>query len=154
MTASWRVGTLVWGGVLEEREGTDWVADYVAALALKHRLPVYCDATPTNLNVASQIARRHPKVQVHTLSSVEFASACSLLHTEVMAATFRHTAQKDLDDAVAVAAKRPLGDGGWAWGRRVSTGYIHPLVSVSVGLKGFDMLPAQRITRVLTATPV
>lgn len=153
VTATWRAGALTWGGVLKEAEGMNWVAPYAAALATKHRLPVWHDSTPNNNAVASLIARDHRNVTTHATTAVEFASACALLHSEVMGQTFRHSRQPDLDSAVAVASKRTLVDGGWAWGRKASSGNIAPLVSISVGLKAFDSLPAQRITRVISAKP-
>lgn len=151
VTATWRDGPISWGGVLREDPGMDWVPAYVASVARRARVPIWHDSTPNNSAVASQIHRALPGVDVHACTALEYASGCALLHSEVLAGTFRHTRQAPLDGAVAVAAKRPLLDGGWAWGRKASTGYIHPLVGVSVGLRAFDSLPAQRMTRVMTA---
>lgn len=151
VTATWRDGPLTWGGVLEEAEGMAWVAPYVASVARRARLPVWHDSTPNNSAVASQIARALPGVAVHACTALEYASGCALLHSEVTAGTFRHSRQPALDAAVGVAAKRPLLDGGWAWGRKASTGYIHPLVALSVGLRAFDTLPQPRMTKVLSA---
>ena len=45
--------------------------------------------------------------------------------------TLRHRGQADLDDALAIAVTRDVGDGGKAWGRRKSAGDISPVVAVT-----------------------
>jgi len=45
-----------------------------------------------------------------------------------------------LDDAVELAATKPLGDG-WKWSRRISAGSIAPLVAATNALWGLEHLP-------------
>jgi hypothetical protein len=71
----------------------------------------------------------------------DYAVACSDLLAAVVAGTLRHTPHDALDEAVAVAVKRPFGDGGWGWGRRTSGGSIAALVAASVALWGYDHCP-------------
>jgi hypothetical protein len=55
--------------------------------------------------------------------------------------TLHHFNDPDLDDAVKVATKRSLGDGGFGWSRAKSADHITELVAATVALKGFDLLP-------------
>jgi hypothetical protein len=52
-----------------------------------------------------------------------------------------HLNDPDLDAAAGVATKRQLGDGGFGWGRRGSSGSIAELVAASIALRAFDTLP-------------
>ncbi len=49
----------------------------------------------------------------------------------------RHLGQPELVAALSGAAKRDLGDGAWAWGRRVSSANIAPLVAATLAVRGF-----------------
>ena len=48
-----------------------------------------------------------------------------------------HGPQPELEQAVAAAKHRPLGDGSFAFGRKVSTADITPLVAVTLALWGY-----------------
>jgi hypothetical protein len=58
---------------------------------------------------------------------------------------YRHGPQPDLLDAVKVAKKRPCGDGGSAFGRRVSGADISPIVTVSLALWAADLVTSDQI---------
>ena len=58
------------------------------------------------------------------------AAACGQLADAVTQGTIRHIGQATLVDAIRGAKVRPLGDA-WAWGRRVSSVDISPLVAVT-----------------------
>ena len=66
----------------------------------------------------------------------EIAQAAEGFYDLVMQGGLRHCATGTLDDAVAGAGKRPVGDG-WAWGRRRSTADVSPLVAASLAVWGY-----------------
>lgn len=139
--------------VIREDAGTRWAAAFIGNLAAKYRMPVgYDTAGIDTLAVADEIARQFKgRVTLQGLTTIDFTVACAVLSSEVLGGRLRHFRQQALDESIAVASRRPVRDGGWAWGRLKSSGHIHPLVAMTVALKMHDDLPAQRSTRVLTA---
>lgn len=154
VVAVWRdsVGVAM-AEVIREDAGTAWAPDFIGNLAIKYRTPVgYDTAGIDTLAVADEIARRFKgRVPMQGLTTIDFTVACAVLSNEVLAGNFRHFRQQALDESISVASRRPIRDGGWAWGRLKSSGHIHPLVAMTVALKMHDDLPQQRITTVLTA---
>lgn len=152
VAAVWRDQGLVMAEILRDDPGSGWAAEYVAALARKYRVPVgYDTAGVHTLTVADELARNHRGVKLRGLTTVEFATSCASLAAVVLGRTFRHSRQPALDSAVACASRRPILDGGWGWGRKVSTGSITGLVAVTVALRMADDLPRKRSMRVITA---
>lgn len=128
--------------------------DALAALAKALHSPVgYDTAGAQTLAVADELKRRHPGVQHAPLTTMQYATACASLAAEVMGGRLRHARQPALDNAVEVASRRPIGDGGYGWGRKASAGNIAPLVAGTVALRTYDDMPRARITRPLAASP-
>lgn len=69
---------------------------------------------------------------VITAAARDVAAAAAGLVDAVNEATLRHGPQPELDAAVAGCRKRPLGDGGFAFGRRASDVDVTPLVAVAL----------------------
>lgn len=153
VTVSWRDAQgLPWVEVARESLSSDWVADYVSGVARRFKAPVVYDtAGIATLAVADQIARKYPWVKLHGLSTQEFATSCAVFAGAVIDGNLRHPNQATLNKSVQVASRRPILDGGWAWGRKVSSGSIASLVAATAALWAYDHLPAERISRVLTA---
>jgi len=64
------------------------------------------------------------------------------LHTyAVQSGSIWHIGQPELDEAIASATKRPLGDA-WAWSRKNATTDISPLVAVTLATFGLANRPA------------
>lgn len=142
--------------VLEDRPGASWVAPWLAKHARDRRVPGvgYDTAGTETLAVADELARlTRGRVQTRGLTTREFAAACSALAGAVTDGRLQHARQRSLDDAVRVATRRPILDGGWAWGRRGSQGSIAALVAATVALRVYDDLPPAPIRDVLTARP-
>jgi len=72
--------------------------------------------------------------EVVELGAQDMALACGGLQRAVADAGVWHLGDPVLATALLVAARRPLGDGGWAWARRRSDGDITPLVAVTGAL--------------------
>ena len=115
--------------LIDHRPGTSWVADRVIELQRKYRAPIVADpAGPAGGIVADVAARRARIVQV---SMGKYAAACGSFYDAVIDGQVVHIGQAPLDDAVAAASRRPMGDA-WAWGRKASATGISPLVSATL----------------------
>lgn len=88
---------------------------------------------------------------VHTLSTRELATACAIMLDRIDGRTVAHRGEQLLDDAVAGAGKRNVGDG-WVWSRRSSAVHVAPLIAASVALHGHThRAPAPARPRVYAA---
>jgi phage terminase large subunit-like protein len=115
--------------VIEYRRGTAWADQAIKAWARTHPgCPIVADAL-----AAGTIADRLELagVDVMRTGAGQMARACADLLDQVGNRTLRHRGQGLLDDTLAGAGRRPLGDG-WAWSRRMSPGDISPLVAVTL----------------------
>jgi hypothetical protein len=63
------------------------------------------------------------------------AGACGQFYDGVMDAWLHHIDQPQLNVALSVARKRPLGDA-WAWNRKNAASDITPLVAATLALWG------------------
>ncbi len=92
------------------------------------RVPVVADS----LVAASVVAElRRARVTVDPIGAGDHARGCGVFVDRLTAGTLTHRAQAVLDDAIAGAARRPLGDA-WLWSRRHSAVDISPLVAVTL----------------------
>ncbi len=127
--------------IIDTHPGTAWLADRLRELHTTWRpSAVGYDRSGPAVAVADDLARGGMTLQPTTAG--EYAAACQAFLSGVESGGVEHRGQAVLDDAVAAAATRPLGDGGWAWGRRTSTGSIAPLVAATVGAWVYDHRPA------------
>jgi hypothetical protein len=115
--------------VVDYRRGTGWLEDAVRGWRRAH---------PAGLIVADALAAgamadrlEAAGVEVMRTGGAQLARACADLVDQVSAATIGHRAQALLDDTIAAAGRRILGDG-WAWSRRNSDTDICPLVAVTL----------------------
>lgn len=143
VVAAWRARGRAHLLVLDARRGTSWIDSVVLPLARKRRLAIGYDAHGAALDVADRLARAHPRPTLRGLSTAEYVSACAALAATVVDGNARHARQPDLDEAVANAARRRIGDGGWGWGRRASSGPIAALVAATVALRVYDDMPTR-----------
>ena len=108
------------------------VAELAAAVkrarAAYRSVPIVADS----LVAASVVAElRRARVGVDPIGAGDHARACGLFVDRLTAGTITHRAQAALDDAIAGARRRPLGDA-WLWSRRHSAVDISPLVAVTL----------------------
>lgn len=150
---AWRDGDLRRVEVVDSRPGTSWVVDRLLELARSRRSPVCYDAAGPALDVADDLARAKHRPRLVPLSTADYAGACSLFYGRVVDGRLRHARQPVLDSAVDAAGRRNLGDGRWAWGRRLSAGQIDPLVAVTVALHHAEAMRPTTRTRIVV-TPV
>jgi len=123
----------------EQRKGVDWVIPWVRTRATRNRLHgVVAD------ELSGLVEKRRDRhyligtdIQV-TLAGAEgrdMAVACARFFDGVMDGTVHHTDQPQVNVALSVARKRPLGSG-WAWNRKDAASDITPLVAETLALWG------------------
>lgn len=116
-------------------EGTSWVATRLQELRDKHGpVAVVVDEK----GPAGQLipTLRNAGIEATSPTLRDVAHAAGMFHAEVMgdAPTLRHYGQAELDDAVAAAVKRPLGEA-WTWARKGIVD-ISPLEAVTLACWG------------------
>lgn len=130
--------------VIEHHHGTDWVVPRLVELRGRHDL--VCDVVLDPAGPAGSLLPdlRNAGFDPVLMSARDQVQACGALYGKAKAnqgATppggFRHIDQKALNDALAGAAKRDLGDA-WAYRRKNSTVDIAPLVAVTGALWGLE----------------
>lgn len=119
--------------VVENREGVGWVHERCLELTRRHRAQLAIDGGTTAAGsfVAGLEAEGVPVVNVKMR---EYAHACGLFVDAITAGIIAHPADPELSDAVAVAAKRTLGDA-WAWQRRATVN-LCPLIAATLAHYG------------------
>jgi len=130
------------------RRGTGWVVDRCADLVKRYKGAVFAiDGTgpPASLIPAAQDAG----LQLMVMATRDVMKACGLFVDAVAEGTLRHRGQRLLNTAVAGARPRPLGDGGFAFGRAKSDGDISPLNAAAFAhwaavTNGYDLLSSVR----------
>jgi hypothetical protein len=115
--------------ILAYRRGAAWLEADIRAWHKTH---------PAALIVADSLAAgtiadrlEAAGVDVLQTGAAQMARACADLVDQVAARSIGHRAQAVLDDTMAAAGRRILGDG-WAWSRRHSDVDISPLVAVTL----------------------
>lgn len=136
-------GARVGGGylveVIESRPGTRWVPEFVAEVYQRN------GGEGVAVDPGSAAGALIPDLEalgvpVLTMSGRQHAQACGALVDRVPTGEVFHLGQPELDDAVADAKARPLGDA-WLWDRRRSDSQIHPLVAVTLAFGALLALP-------------
>ncbi len=135
---------------VETRKNTDWIAPFLKERSEKNRLH---SVVVDELTGLAEVRRgRHFLVGTDisvTLAASEgrdMAIACAKFFDGVMDGTLHHNQQIQLDVALSVARKRPLG-AGWAWNRKDATSDITPVVASTLALWGAQKDDVERPTR-------
>lgn len=119
--------------VVDHRKGTGWVPHFLSGV-VKRQAPA-----GVGTDKGSAAGALIPGVNealslpVTEWSGRDYANACGVFFDVVMDGKLRHPGSPELDEAVASAVKRPLGES-WAWARQASD--ISPLVAATLALWG------------------
>ena len=127
--AGWRADGLLHGEVIERAPGTGWVVTAAQELTEHWGVPIALDPRSPAGGLVESL--KEAGVDVVEVGDGEMPRACAALQEKVLDGTFRHLGQKPLDDAVAGAQIRPVGDA-WRWSRTSSRVDISPLVAVTI----------------------
>jgi hypothetical protein len=149
---AWHHGTVPALDVIDARPGTAWLVERIEQLAQRWGCAtVGFDPVGPAVDIADQL-RRRGVVEPVPITTADYAAACAGLLAAVDGSQLLHRGTPALDDAVAAAARRDLGDR-WVWSRRNSAGSIAGLVACTVALWQLDHRPPPAAAPVIVATP-
>ncbi|MFI7707615.1 hypothetical protein [Nonomuraea sp. NPDC049480] len=134
--------------VVDHRPGTDWVVDRLVqlverwdpvAVGLDVKGPAGSLLDPLKkAGITPPEDPEKPQRGDLAIPAVQdVAASCGQMADAVRQGTLRHIGQELLETAVRGVKTRPLGEA-WAWGRRVSTVDISPLVSGTVARWAYE----------------
>ena len=137
------VELLAVGEAADTAAAVEWLVERAG-----RRIPVVIDSASPAASMIPALEAR--KVQVVSGTAPGMAKACGGFFDAVIGDRLTHADQKQLNDAVAGAQKRPIGvAGGWGWDRRDPSVNIAPLVSVTLAHFGAVAgVGAKSLTRV------
>ena len=137
------VELLAVGEAADTAAAVEWLVERAG-----RRIPVVIDSASPAASMIPALEAR--KVQVVSGTAPGMAKACGGFFDAVVGDRLTHADQKQLNDAVAGAQKRPIGvAGGWGWDRRDPSVNIAPLVSVTLAHFGAVAgVGAKSLTRV------
>lgn len=134
----------------DHRRGTDWVAHWVKDRAAKNRLhSVVVDELSGLVETRRErhyLIGTDVEVTLAASEGRDMAIASAKFYDAVLGASLRHTDQPQVNVALSVARKRPLG-AGWAWNRKDATSDITPVVALTLALWGAQNDNVKRPTR-------
>lgn len=118
-------------GALTRRPGVGWIVPELKRLQEQYGCPVVVDGKGpiADLIPAMQAAN----IDLTVLGTPDILDAWAGIYDRVQDGTLGHPAQADLDNAVAVAAKRDV-NGRWTWARKTSLADISTLEAVTNAL--------------------
>ena len=136
--------------VVKYGAGSAWVLDELKRLTEKHHAPGVIDrAGPSTEVYDAAILAGVPLLPID-LRGV--SGACSALLSGIVnidedrvkhPPVWLHRQHTALNDAADVAARRSVSDGGWVWGRRVSSGSVAALEAATLSSWGVLNLPEE-----------
>jgi hypothetical protein len=124
-------GDLVHVKPLQHGPGTDWVVARVVELQKRHQVHVVVDTRGPAAWLIPHLDRAGVKLRPADTNDV--LDACAGIVDIVRDHRLRHANYPELNDAVAGAVKRTVGER-WAWGRRVSTTDISTLEAATLAV--------------------
>jgi hypothetical protein len=115
--------------IVESDVGTAWVIHRAKDLCSRYHAALAVDpASPAGALIGDLT---NAGVRVFELGGQDFVKACGSFFDAVADTKIRIRSDGRLDQAVAGAKRRPVGDA-WAWARKTSTVDITPLVAVTL----------------------
>jgi hypothetical protein len=151
IAAAWRVDGIAYVEVVDHRQGVDWLGSRLVELAKRYRVPIAHDTIGAALAEAEWLQRQRPRPRLSPMTLRDVGTGCQVFMKELQGGRLRHFDQNSLNSAAAIAAKRPLSENSWAWGRRLSAGDITPLVASTLALRAFDAVKAPQRMQIVTA---
>jgi hypothetical protein len=126
---------------VEHRADATWLLERVPELVAKHRpVALGADRRGEARSITDKLRLRTPPVDVDELDTVDYVTACGSFLTDVTAAGLAHDDAGPLNDAVAGARPRRVGDA-WVWDPLLSTSSQAPLRAATIALWLFDHPP-------------
>ena len=120
----------------DHRAGVSWIVPRLLELKAAHR-PCAVVIDPRGPAAGLIIEAENAGIEVTKLGATDVAQAFAQVYTAVADRTLVHLGQLELRAALAGAARRPLGDGAYAWARKSAAVDISPLVAVTSAVWGY-----------------
>ena len=141
--AGWRPDGLLHVELADHRPGTSWAVPRLVEMNARHDpLGVVVDEAGHESAIIKDLeAAGVPVIKAGTRGVTQAYAEFTEDATD--SKRLRHRNQADLNDALAVAVPRDVGDGGQAWGRRKSAGDISPVVAVTNAAWGLRLKTAE-----------
>jgi phage terminase large subunit-like protein len=134
--AGWTMDGNPFVDVIDSRGGEpEWSIARLVDLNSRHNpRAIVVDA----VSAASSLidALRQAGLTITVTSARDMAAACGQFYDSVVSGQLRHLEQPALNSALALARRRRIGDGGWAWSRKDSDVDITPLTTATLALFG------------------
>lgn len=120
----------------EHRSGTGWIVSWVAGRLERNAIrAVVMDALSPATSLLEEFAKKG--IRVTTTTGIQYANACGNFYDGVMDATFKHTDQPQVNVALSVVGKRPMGtSGAWVWNKKTTDADITPVDAETLALWG------------------
>jgi hypothetical protein len=142
--------------LVDHRSGTSWLVPRLLELVERHDpVAVVVDgASPAATEIeALKLAglkvrsKEHPSGRLVVLGPADQSKACGLLFDAIAgdSPSAWHRGDPILLTALTGAARRDIGDGGWAFGRKRSDVDICPIVAIAEAHYGLATAPAARV---------
>lgn len=127
-----------WVHTIDNRKGTAWVAMRLKNLVDTHGAAgVIIDSAGPAAAFLPELKRLKVR-RVQVISTRDVVQAVGGFYDAAMAGTLAHNDAPVLNEALASAKKRPLGDA-WAWDRKDNATDITPLVAVTFAAYGLSL---------------
>ena len=139
----WDAGTIVEGADLtgavnlnavDRRPGTAWIVAEAKRIQTTHGIAVVIDEKCPDATLVP--ALKDAGVDVTVMKLANYVDACSEVVNRLREGTVTHQRTPELDDAVAVAAWREVGDGQRVFGRKKSAGPVDMLEAATAAMYG------------------
>lgn len=133
--------------VLEHGPGTHWVVKRAVELqasmkpvawALDDKSPAGTLIQPLERAGIKRQSKEPRRGELWIPSLAELTASCGQFADGVRQADVVHLGQPELAAAIVGARTRPIGDGAWAWGRKLGAPDITPLVSATLALAAYE----------------
>jgi len=129
----------------EHKNGMGWIVPWIVDKCAHYSIrAVVIDGMSPAASLIDDLARAG--VKVTTTSARDMATACGTFYDSVMDGRLAHTDQPQVNVALSVGRKRPIGDA-WGWNRKNSDSDITPLVAVTLALWGAQNSNVKKPTR-------
>jgi hypothetical protein len=128
--------------ILAVDHGDPLLAQQLLLDRARRRIPVVIDGASAAVTLA--MALQAERVKVVVTSVRDMAQACGRFLAEVEGGRISHAGQAQLDDAIAGARKRPLGNAGqFGWDRKDGSVFVSPLVAATLAVHGAGTVKAR-----------
>jgi hypothetical protein len=151
--ASWTTDDLPFVDLVKKFSEPEWAVRKIVDMCDRHDVrAVVVDAASPSASLVDPLRQRGVAVTVTTLR--QMCAACGGFYDAVIDGRLRHLDDVDLNFALSVARKRPIGDAGWGWCRKTSDSDITPVMTATLALWGLTSSEIEEKPRIRSGRAV